>query len=307
MAAKDELSGSSEIVWISDGLASLGTAPGIGGAIAAFRWDTGEDAVDWLRPASRQALETRDAGEMACFPLFPFSNRARNGRLTFAGQDVLLPVSPQDPHFEHGHGWRNAWKVVEKRENGLSLEYEHTPDTWPWHYRASQRFELKNGALSVGLALTNLSQMPMPAGMGLHPYFPATQDTRLYAAVEQMWATDSEVLPTRLVKLAAHADPNSGLDVARAELDNVFTRWNRMAHITWPENRRSLRMTASGPLDFLVLYTPSGEPYFCAEPVSNATDAFNLAAAGEKQTGMIVLEPGHTIEARVDFVPGIQD
>ena len=45
----------------------------------------------------------------------------------------------------------------------------------------------------------------------------------------------------------------------------------------------------SGPLGFLVVYTPPGEDFFCAEPVSNATDAFNLAAAGRTDTGMLVL------------------
>jgi aldose 1-epimerase len=62
-------------------------------------------------------------------------------------------------------------------------------------------------------------------------------------------------------------------------------------------------MIAEGPLGFLVVYTPPGEDFFCAEPVSNATDAFNLAAAGRTDTGMLVLEPGRSASARVTFTP----
>jgi len=43
-------------------------------------------------------------------------------------------------------------------------------------------------------------------------------------------------------------------------------------------------MTASQPLGALYLYVPPGSDYFCLEPASNITDAFNLAAAG--RTGM---------------------
>jgi aldose 1-epimerase len=56
-------------------------------------------------------------------------------------------------------------------------------------------------------------------------------------------------------------------------------------------------------MGFFVVYTPTGEPYFCAEPVSNATDAVNLVAAGRDDTGLLVLEPGETASARIVFAP----
>jgi galactose mutarotase-like enzyme len=42
---------------------------------------------------------------------------------------------------------------------------------------------------------------------------------------------------------------------------------------------------------------PPGKDYFCAEPVSNCTDAFNLAHE-RYDTGMIVIAPGQTVSAR---------
>ena len=82
-------------------------------------------------------------------------------------------------------------------------------------------------------------------------------------------------------------------------LDNCFVGWRRRAVIEWPESDARLVMTADAPLDFLVVYTPPGRPFFCVEPVSHVTDAFNLAAAGRPDTGARALEPGETLRAVV--------
>jgi aldose 1-epimerase len=49
-----------------------------------------------------------------------------------------------------------------------------------------------------------------------------------------------------------------------------------------------------------VVYAPRNEPYFCAEPVSNITDAFNLCHTRD-DTGMLVLEPGASVKAEITF------
>jgi aldose 1-epimerase len=58
-------------------------------------------------------------------------------------------------------------------------------------------------------------------------------------------------------------------------------------------------MAAEAPLDFLVVYTPPARPFFCAEPVSHVTDAFNLEAAGRTDTGARALAPGETLRTVV--------
>ena len=75
-------------------------------------------------------------------------------------------------------------------------------------------------------------------------------------------------------------------------LDNAFTGWRRQAIISWPERGARLSLDADAPLGFLVVYSPAGEDHFCVEPVSHCTDAFNLAAQGRADTGMLTLQPG---------------
>src|SRR5437762_883488 len=88
-----------ELVSISDGIATVDIAPAAGGAVASYRWWHNGAAVDWLRPADPSAIDRRDAGAMACFPLVPYSNRIRDGRFEFAGRSIQLPSRPDDPHY----------------------------------------------------------------------------------------------------------------------------------------------------------------------------------------------------------------
>jgi aldose 1-epimerase len=300
----DSAGGNVSLIELRDGASSVAIAPDIGGSLAWFRWNHGGEIIDWLRPADEVAQASGDAGAMACFPLVPYSNRVRDGRFAFGGREIQLPVSGQsDPHFEHGHGWRQPWTVVSHEAARAVLRYRHEADAWPWRYEAEQDIRLVDGSLEVRLTLHNLSAEPMPAGFGLHPYFPAMPATRIETEVDAMWETDADVLPTRRVGMQRRSQT---IDIASSNLDTVFTGWSRRARIVWPGRDAWLDLEADAPLDFLVLYTPPGEAFFCAEPVSNATDAFNLDAQGTAGTGLIVLAPGDCRTARTRFVPHLK-
>ena len=297
---------SSSVITLRAGRASVGIAPGIGGSITHFRWLDGAHLHDWLRPATADDLAARTADRLACFPLVPVSNRIRDGRFAFGAHAVSLPLNqwPQ-PHAEHGHGWQSAWSVVAREDDRLTIEYDHAAGAWPFPYRARQAFALTADELRVTLSIDNRGRETMPAGLGLHPYFPRTGRCTLAAAVDAMWATDAEVMPTQLVGADPRLADGSGLPIAEAVLDNAFTGWRRQATIQWPERGASLALDADPPLGFLVVYTPLGEDYFCAEPVSHCTDAFNFAAQGRGDTGMLTLMPGASLGSTVRFRPAL--
>jgi aldose 1-epimerase len=305
---------------------SLGVvlAPAVGGSIARFWSDALGPVLDLLRPAPDGG---RDPWAMASFPLVPWSNRIRDGRFTFGGHTVTLaasePPGPSGRHAIHGHGLRAPWTVVEVGRTGAILEYRHLPvgpvgpagpvgpvgpdawpTGWPWAYRATQHVTLSDERLTLELGLTNESGEPMPAGLGCHPYFPRTAETTLTARVDGLWLTDAEVMPRVLVTPPPDSDPSRGLVVDRVALDNVFTGWDGHAIITWPERRARLVIAAGPPLGCLVVYTPPGLAFFCAEPVSHVTDAFNLAP-GRTDTGALTVGPGETIRGTVTFTPTV--
>ncbi|MBL8698518.1 MAG: aldose 1-epimerase [Alphaproteobacteria bacterium] len=276
--------------------------PRAGGAIAAYATRIAGRRVEWI---AAPPAGSRDAGAVGCFPLVPYSNRIRDGRFPFADRIVALPTDPaSDPHFEHGHGWREPWRVVDRGTRHALLQFRHEADAWPWPYEAMQAIALEAGDLVVELAVVNCGHAPMPVGLGLHPFFTRTPGMRLRAAVAGMWRTDAAVLPTALGPVPPDADLTAGATIDALDLDNVFTGWDGHAVLERPAEGARLTISATPPLRFLVVYAPPGQPYFCAEPVSNATDAFNLSAAGRDDTGLIVLAPGERAVATVRMSPG---
>ncbi len=296
---------SAERTRLRAGAATLDVFPEIGGAIGAFWSSVNGARIDWLRPADDAAIERGDVEAMGCFPLVPFSNRVRNGCFVFDGVAAFIPPI-SGPHAEHGHGWRRPWRTIAQDLATTTIEFEMRDADWPFPYRARQNFRLSADRLDVTLSIENLGKRAMPVGLGLHPYFPRQSDCRLTAKVEGMWNVDTEVMP---IDLAAppprDADPGRGLIPDDIELDNCFTGWDGAARIDWPARGTWLAMRASKTLRHLVVYSPRGESYFCAEPVSHCTDAFNLAAKGRTDTGALRLEPDEAIAATTIFQTGM--
>ena len=76
----------------------------------------------------------------------------------------------------------------------------------------------------------------------------------------------------------------------------MFASWEGTARLAWPT--RALTLTADNVFSHLVLFTaPDGS--LALEPVSHATDAFNLAGRGVHGTDLRVLAPGQALAGAV--------
>lgn len=305
------------VIELGSGAARCAAAPRLGGTIAGFWWERRGRRIDWLRPASPAGLAAGDPRQMACFPLVPYSNRIRDGRFRFGGrwvQETALP--PDAPHAIHGHGWRRSWTVVERAADALLIQYEHcpapeasdeVPGAWPWAYRARQRIALEGENLAITTEIENLSAEPMPAGLGQHPYYPASPGATVTARARSVWLADAQTMPTEEVAIPDAWPLDRGLCLADQALDNEFAGWAGSAVITWPERGARLALRADQPLfSFLVIYSPAGRDFFCVEPVSHLTDAFNLAPAGLAATGLRVLAPGAILAGRMELRPTLE-
>ena len=257
-----------------------------------------------MRPSIQVRLAAEDPTEMSCFPLIPFSNRIRNGRFSFQGKQIkMLTNFPPEVHTIHGHGWKAPWTVSEVKENRAVLAYQHFPDEWPFPYLVRKVLELNGPSLTVTLQITNNGKSAMPAGMGLHPYFVRTPLATITAKTEKMCVNDSENMPLGLELVPETELLKKGLIVTQKALDNLFTGWNREALISWPEWNTNLKIFTDAPLNFLMIYTPADADFFCVEPVSNMTDAFNMMAHQDSGHGTKILSPGESFEGKICFVP----
>ncbi len=191
----------------------------------------------------------------------------------------------------HGDGWTHPWTV--ERQDGCSAElaYEHDGrEGWPFRYRARQKFHLGEDGLVVGLSIENLESEPVPAGLGLHPFFTRDADTELACRTRSVWRTDAEVLPIERVAVPSEWDFATSRPVDNVVLDNCFDGWDGYATVTWPRHNLRLDLTATEPFRHLVIYIPKSSRHFCVEPVSHASGAVgrSLLAAGATLAGDIV-------------------
>ena len=182
-------------VSLSNAAFGLELDPATGGAVTCFHKKTRDAGSE---PIFRDAPDNLcDVGDASAFPLVPYCNRIRGGRFNFRGRDVqLTPNMKGDPSPLHGQGWRSAWHVAEAESNCAELRYAHAPGEWPWAYDAHQRFCLDGSGLDYTLSVRNVSNDPMPVGLGFHPYFPSDARTVLSTRVDSVWVVDENVLPT---------------------------------------------------------------------------------------------------------------
>ena len=276
--------------------------PQIGGAITRFQLTRPGETLDLLRPTPAQVIAERNVLETSCYPLIPFSNRVKDGRFTFAGREYQLePNLPGHPHPLHGHGWRCEWDVLEQSEDSVTLAYSRSGADFPSRQSGTQRFKLLPGALQVDLDLRNTGAEAMPAGIGLHPFFPKPADTRLHAQLATVWLGTDDCIPVTRVSVPERWDFSAGRDLGDLALDHCFGGWTGRARVVWPSRGVNLAIEATNVLTHAVIYAPPGQDFFCFEPVSNANDAFNLSARGIDGVGLSVLKPGESLSARVTF------
>lgn len=263
----------------------LDVAPHLGGSIARLRWR----GLDVLRP---MPANSHDVLLSSCFPLVPYANRIADGRFTFEGHEVELEVLPQfSPHALHGDGWRKPWEMLDSQDGSISLVYRHAADAWPWSYEATQTFTALDDRLRIDLSLTNAGQEPMPAGLGLHPYFPVENDTRLSLAASAVWALGEDQIPTTLGSPETVFDWADGPRVIDAPfVDHCYAGWDGEAKLAGGPLRTSMKASANA--HWAHVYAP-GEAFCCVEPVTHRPDAVHAPA--DKESGLVSLAPGESL------------
>jgi aldose 1-epimerase len=273
---------------------ALGLAPEGGGAI---------DFLEWRGEALMRARVGPGPLNSACFPLVPFSNRIAEGRFEARGRSIVLkPNFPgvTHPHPLHGFGWLKPWRVTQVDAASALIEYVHDADEWPWPFACTQSFALTPSGFRHELSLINRSDEAMPSGVGFHPYFPRTAQTRYRGLHRGEWTTSTDGLPLSLSLKDEPVDWWHGAPVSARVVDTVYVGRVGPLEIAWPERGLRLTMRPSPLLSFTTVYAPANGDFFCVEPVSHMTDAVNRSD-GRETTGLRWLAPGECLTAEIVY------
>ena len=217
----------------------------------------------------------------------------RDGRLAFGNEVIQLARNwPGVDHPMHGDGWAHAWQVVRSDARSAEIVYQHEPagahGGWPFRYRARQQYRLDEASFSIRIALENLEDRVVPAGIGLHPFFVREPDCTLTCRTAFVWRTDTEVLPIERIPVPSEWDFSQGRRPDSVFLDNCFDGWDgraidRLAEKTTAARPRSDR--AVSPCRDLhagrpaLLLHRAGQP--CQRPGGQAPLAAGGTLAGE--------------------------
>ena len=277
--------------------------PDAGGGLARLDWLGGAGSapapVPVLRPAP-DGVALPLPGQLACFPLVPWSNRIAVDGFEFGGRRVVpAPTREGEPCPIHGDGWRMPWFVESQDASSVVLSL-YRRDATPFSFTAHMAYTLEANALRVTLKVTNNGAHALPFGLGLHPWLPHPEDAQLRARAGGVWLSGADKLPCEHVVLPQSWDFAGPMPrpLPQGGVDNAFTGWDGSAQVDWPS--RGLRLRIAADMDCFILYAPPGKDFFCFEPVDHPINAHNLPG-GPAANGLTVLAPGQDLWRTVTF------
>ncbi|HVM84301.1 MAG TPA: aldose 1-epimerase [Candidatus Binatia bacterium] len=286
------------LVTLNHGPYALVVAPQFGARMVSFR----HDGRDVLRPTPDAVIAKPVVYGFAGFPLMPYSGPLFGPGFSFAGEDhVLARNVREEPSATHGDSWIAPFRIIDQTDTALTLKMEHEPrpGTFPFRYRGHVRYALGDAGLSIDLRVTSRDHRSMPAGLGIHPYFPKHPGARLRFDCIGVWPPDGpEVVGVGCQPLTEGFDFRDGQDITDVVIDRLFEGWDGRAEVIAADGFRTV-IEADGALDKLQVYSAWDYPYVCVEPVSNTNDGFNRMAAGVPSHGIRILDPGRSIEGTV--------
>ncbi|MGL5839791.1 MAG: hypothetical protein ACRCY3_14965 [Sphingorhabdus sp.] len=263
---------------LTKGDVQLVVTPETGGSISAFRWR----GIPVFRNAPENNRKVLDSSN---FPLVPYSNRIAYAR--FGGFRTIPNFPEIEPlHLIHGTGFLAAWRIVSEGH----IRHVYDGPNWPSPFTADQRFELHENGYTHHIGITNDGNTLMPAGLGIHPYFPR-EGAWLDIALTGKWVSDKDRIPQKLEPLSERPDW-----LTDKPIDNSFTGRKGDIHIHWPTH--SLTIQPDNDLSHTVIYCPPGQDFFCVEPVTHMTDAANRTGAN----AMRMIAPHDSWHVKTRFV-----
>lgn len=248
---------------------------------------------DLLRTPFRAAAHELDPFFWGAYVMAPWCNRLDARRTRFGNRWVNLPANFPDGSAIHGQVYARPWQV----DGRGRLSIRGGGDAWPWEYEVRMRIVVSGAGLHIGLELSNVDNEPMPAGLGIHPWFRKPLEFAIHGR---------QVMPDNL-------DPSSPLQAAVGEFDlrglgdvpdDMDATWTDLAdpavELLWPRKSRAV-MHLAARRRFVVAASPAALDAIAVEPQTHAPYGLSRLL-GRQPGGLALLEPGETMSLQIGFL-----
>jgi aldose 1-epimerase len=261
--------------------------------------------------------------------LFPFPNRIRAGRFTWAGKQYSLPLNDgPKKNASHGFVCRLPWRVVgqsaDSQQASLVGEFRGSVDApdcaglWPADYTFRLTYRLLADRLRLEAHVTNPDHQTLPFGLGYHPYFQVPliaggngEDCQVEVKAARYWELEDSLPTGKRLPVHGGLDLNHLRHLGDLKLDDILTDLPTMpaapkglfhrATLREAKQGVELRLFCSATFREMVVFNPAHRQAFCIEPYTCPTDAINLQQEG-LDAGWLALQPGETWESVVELV-----
>jgi aldose 1-epimerase len=277
----------------------------IGGGIRGYQYQ-GHDYLDGYK---HDEIAPYTSGQI----LAPWPNRIHDGRYTFDGRQLSLPLNePGQPNAIHGLARWLPWRTDEFNDDRIELSCRLPAQPgYPWTLQLSTVWAVGPDGVSATHTATNLSDTPCPFGFGTHPYFRLpdvdVDDVRLTVPAASRLTLDEWLVPTGSEPVEGTSyDFTGGRPIGDAVLDTTFgdlTGVGRGVELAGPGGTPGVRVWADPAFAYWQIFTgdtlPSGRRRraVAVEPMTCPPDAFRSG------TAVTTLDPGDTWRGAWGFTP----
>ncbi|HEX4898204.1 MAG TPA: hypothetical protein VFV53_07585 [Candidatus Limnocylindrales bacterium] len=279
-----------EILPIRGGEIEVELLPGLGARLHRLR----VFGVDLLRTPDDVETHRRDPFYWGGYVMAPWCNRIEAAPTGVGGQEVRLASNFPDGSAIHGQVSLAPWS----RSDDGRFVARGGGSGWPWPYQVDLRVAAAGAHLRVDLALTNLADAPMPAGLGLHPWFLRPLEVKVAA-------------PT---VVASNTDPSATIEAVSGDLDlrvlrpmpdDIDAAWpdpgDPAVELRWPalgiEATLRLRSSAGAAI---VAASPHDLGAAAIEPQTHLPQGLGRLLRGEPGA-LELLAPGETLRLATDW------
>ena len=242
--------------------------------------------------------------------LLPWPNRIADGKYSFRGQQLQLPIDEVSrTNAIHGLTRWSSWSVADLQADRAQLDHTlHPRPGYPFTLQLRIEYLLTGLGLTVRTTARNRGRTALPFGAGQHPYLtvgtPLVDSAILQVPAESTLELDPERrLPTGR-KLSVHGtdrDFRAARTIGPLVLDDCYADLSRdadgLARVTLsgPDNGRSAVVWMDQHFRYVMVFsgdslTPERRRRGLAvEPMTCPPNAFR------SETDLIVLEPDESI------------
>lgn len=250
--------------------------------------------VDLLRTPDEVEAHETDPFFWGAYVMAPWCNRIAPGPVRVAGRTVDLAPNFPDGTAIHGLVATRPWRLG----GDGTLRVVGDGEGWPWAFEVSVLPRVEARTLTLLYTLANRSDAPMPAGLGLHPWFRRPLEIRVPAREVYASNSGSPAVPEPVndtSDLRSAVAPPPGLDVTFAAIEPP------VIGLAWPELGIRATLEAAIAGDTLVaVATPPDIGAIAVEPQTHGPDGLRRLLNGERDP-LRLLEPGAamTLELRL--------